>query len=173
MKGSRPQPALIVAMLALVAALAGTAVAADPVATTSAINKKKVKKIINKQAPKLSVKNADRLGDIPAAEYQSRIRWALVSPAGGTILAQSGGITLETGITGFSYLNWGEDIGSRAIQVSVAEGSAGFISGQPCGAAPGAGVCTPAFNDANHTQVKMFNSGAAPANLTYFISVTE
>jgi hypothetical protein len=44
-----PSPAILVAVLALVAALAGTAVAA-PDASTSAITKKKVKKIATKQA---------------------------------------------------------------------------------------------------------------------------
>jgi hypothetical protein len=51
LKRSRPSPALVVAVLALVAALAGTAVAADPVATTS-ISKKKTKKIAKNQAIK-------------------------------------------------------------------------------------------------------------------------
>ena len=49
---SRPNPALVVAVIALVAALGGTAVAADPVANT-AISKKKTKKIANKQAQKV------------------------------------------------------------------------------------------------------------------------
>jgi hypothetical protein len=64
-RDARPSPAIIVAALALVAALAGTAVA-GPQATSSAINKKKVKKIAKKQAvtqinelaPGLSVANA-------------------------------------------------------------------------------------------------------------------
>jgi hypothetical protein len=51
LKRSRPSPALVVGVLALVAALAGTAVAADPVATTS-VSKKKTKKIAKKQAIK-------------------------------------------------------------------------------------------------------------------------
>jgi hypothetical protein len=57
-----PSPAILVAVLALVAALAGTAVA-GPDASTSAITKKKVTKIatkqINKLAPGLSVASAD------------------------------------------------------------------------------------------------------------------
>jgi hypothetical protein len=48
---SRPSPALLVAVLALVAALAGTAVAGHD-ASTSALSKKKVKKIARKQAIK-------------------------------------------------------------------------------------------------------------------------
>jgi hypothetical protein len=47
----RPHPAVVVGVLALVAALAGTAVA-GPTANTSAVSKKKVKKIAKKQAKK-------------------------------------------------------------------------------------------------------------------------
>jgi hypothetical protein len=69
----RPSPALLVAVMALIAALAGTAVAADPVANT-AVSKKKTKKIakkvakkqIKKRAPGLSVANAQFSG-APAA----------------------------------------------------------------------------------------------------------
>ncbi len=46
---SRPSPALVVAVMALVAALAGTAVAEQ---ATTAVSKKKTKKIANKQANK-------------------------------------------------------------------------------------------------------------------------
>ena len=49
---SRPSPAIVVAALALIAALAGTAVA-GPGASSSAITKSKVKKIANKQINKL------------------------------------------------------------------------------------------------------------------------
>jgi hypothetical protein len=48
---SRPSPAFVVALVALVAAVAGTAIA-DPVASTSALSKKKVKKIAKKEAAK-------------------------------------------------------------------------------------------------------------------------
>ena len=54
----RPRPALVIAVVALIAALAGTAVA-DPGATTSKITKSKVKKIVNKLAPGLSVAHAN------------------------------------------------------------------------------------------------------------------
>jgi hypothetical protein len=68
-------------VLALVAALAGTAVA-GPQATTSAINKKKVKKIATKQATKqinelapglsvASAANANALGGKPPTAYAS------------------------------------------------------------------------------------------------------
>jgi hypothetical protein len=49
----RPWPAIVVAVVALVAAVAGTAVA-GPSATTSALTKAKVKKIAKKQVNKLA-----------------------------------------------------------------------------------------------------------------------
>lgn len=100
---SRPSPAIVVAVVALVAALAGTAVA-GPDAGTSAINKKKVKKIVTKQikklAPDLSVAsaenadqaaNASALGGQPpsAFEHAGRITRGIVSsssPVGTRIL---------------------------------------------------------------------------------------
>jgi hypothetical protein len=67
---ARPSPAIVVAVLALVAALAGTALAGTG-AGTSAINKKKVKKIakkqINKLAPGLSVAHASTAGNADQA----------------------------------------------------------------------------------------------------------
>ena len=87
---SRPSPALVIAVLALVAAIAGTAVA-GPGATTSKLTKKKVVNIadqeINKLAPGLSVAhantadtatnataannagNADRLDDLDSTSF--------------------------------------------------------------------------------------------------------
>jgi hypothetical protein len=76
-RASRPSPAIIIAVLALVAAVAGTAVAADPVATTSAkkVTKKKVKKIANKQidqrAPGLSVAQAETASNANTANSVS------------------------------------------------------------------------------------------------------
>lgn len=75
-RASRPSPAIIVAVLALVAALAGTAVA-GPDATTSALSKKKVKKIATKQAdkqideraPGLSVANSETLDGLDSTAF--------------------------------------------------------------------------------------------------------
>jgi hypothetical protein len=67
----KPSPAILVAVLALVAALAGTAVA-GPDASTSAITKKKVASIatkqINKLAPGLSVAHADTASNATNAQ---------------------------------------------------------------------------------------------------------
>jgi hypothetical protein len=49
---SRATPAIVVAALALVAAVTGTAVAGDPGASSSALTKKKVKKLVKKEVAK-------------------------------------------------------------------------------------------------------------------------
>jgi hypothetical protein len=67
---SRPSPVIVIAILALVAAVAGTAVAADPVATTS-VSKKKVKKIARKQAEKFFNANIGKASVAHAATADS------------------------------------------------------------------------------------------------------
>jgi hypothetical protein len=98
-RSSRPPPAIVVAIMALVAAVAGTAVA-DPVANT-AISKKKVKKIAKKEAKKYfnanignasvahaeTARNADELGGVPGSGYVRRSQvaagaWHEVGAAG-------------------------------------------------------------------------------------------
>lgn len=171
--------------MALVVALSGAAVA--EVATTSKLDKKEkkqTKRIANKQikkkGPKLSVKNSKKLNGLKSDAYQSRVRWALVNSAAdgnvGTILSQSGGVSVAAGIPGFSYLDWGEDIGNKALSVSIAQIGEGFATVTPCGgnSSPAGTTCVPAgTNDSNHTIVRMDTPGGAADNQTYFISVTE
>ncbi len=73
-KRRRPSPAMIVALVALVVALAGTAMAA-PTAIKSILNKKEKKQAnniaknqINALAPGLSVKHADTAGSADTAK---------------------------------------------------------------------------------------------------------
>jgi hypothetical protein len=104
LKRARPSPALIVAVVALVAALAGTAVASDPLATSSAkkVTKKKVKKIadrrINKLAPGLSVANAETAQNAETAETaNSVVDGAITAPKLGTIVSRSSSVALNDG----------------------------------------------------------------------------
>jgi hypothetical protein len=68
-----PSPAILVAMLALVAAIAGPAVAGQD-ASTSAITQKKIKQIVTKQikklAPGLSVASADTLDNLNSTDFR-------------------------------------------------------------------------------------------------------
>ena len=89
LKKARPSPAMVIAVLALIAAIAGTAIA-HPFATKS-IPAKKTKKIaknvankqITKRAGGLTVGNSNSLGGIPASAYGLKPDWVLVNAAGG------------------------------------------------------------------------------------------
>ena len=100
--GSRPSPALVVAILALVAALGGTAVA--EVATTSKLDKKekkKVKKVAKKQINKrFPIESGDIAGN--AVTTQKINDGAVTSPklADGALTASKlGNLTVRTSAT--------------------------------------------------------------------------
>jgi hypothetical protein len=120
---------MVVAVMALVAALAGTAVA-GPDASTSALNKKKAKKIakkqINKLAPGLSVANAENLDGQPASAFLSNsgVRFAKIN-ADGTVSANAKGIA-QANVTkegaGF-YCLAGLNPAPNGVQVSADTGA--------------------------------------------------
>lgn len=90
----RPSPAIIVAVVALVAALAGTAVAGSG-AETSKVTRAKVKKIANKQINKrLPWKTADIADD--AVTTPKLANGAVVAPKLGTIHTRSITINVPT-----------------------------------------------------------------------------
>jgi hypothetical protein len=92
-----PKPAMIVAVVALVAALAGTAVASDPVASTS-VTKKKTKQIAKRVASR-AVESALPIGSAEFAtidEHTEIISIPADSHAGVTASCESG----ETVISG-------------------------------------------------------------------------
>ena len=177
----RSLPAIVVAALALVAALAGTAIA-GPGAESSAINKKKVKKIASKQikkaAPGLSVDNAENLGGAPAGDYQQRVRWAVVNN-GGTIVEQSGGITVTGSALGANFLNFGEDVSKRAIVATQHYTGGGVGDGEivaaPCGGGPFPQVvCTnPDANNTDHIYVETSNSAGTAEASAFYVAVIE
>jgi hypothetical protein len=121
--------------------------------------------------------DAAKLGGQAPGAYQSRVRWALVDSGSETILAQSGGVSVvASGGVGFSYLNWGEDIGDRALQVSLAQIGEGFLTVTPCGSgeSPADTSCAPTgSNNSNHTIVRMDTAAGGAADHVYFISVTK
>jgi hypothetical protein len=83
----RPSPAMIVAIVALIAALGGTAIAGG------VLNKKKVNKIITNRAPGLSVAHAKSADSATSAgSAQSPVAWAHIA-ADGTVIASSSNIT--------------------------------------------------------------------------------
>jgi hypothetical protein len=83
----RPSPAMVVAVVALIAALGGSAVAGG------VLNKKKVNTIISNRAPGLAVAkaknadNADKLGGLGPSEYKTASNYTQGSP--GTVISNS------------------------------------------------------------------------------------
>ncbi len=72
----RPSPAMVIAIVALIAALGGTAIAGG--FTT----KKKVNKIITNRAPGLTVGSAKSADTAKAADKANNVLWAVVSDTG-------------------------------------------------------------------------------------------
>ena len=126
---SRPSPAIIVAVLALVAALAGTALAA-PGASTSAISKKKVKKIATKQinelAPSLSVAHADTAESASTAETANTANSA-------TNAQSAGNANTLDGINSTGFLRFGAPVPS-GVTITGAFGDLGSPPGDNGGA---------------------------------------
>jgi hypothetical protein len=83
----RPSPAMVVAIVALIAALGGTAIAGG------VLNKKKVNKIITNRAPGLSVASAKNADNAKSADVgQSPVAWAHIA-GNGDIIASSSNIS--------------------------------------------------------------------------------
>ncbi len=101
LKGLRPSPAMIVAVVALVAALGGTAIAGG------VLNKKKVNKIITNRAPGLDVNSAKKADDAAklsgtaAGGFQ---RFCEPGAIKGTLVIQTSAATPAafTNVTGFN-----------------------------------------------------------------------
>src|ERR1051325_8743542 len=101
-RSSRPSPALVVAVVALVAALAGTAVAADPLASNAkTVTRHQVKKIAKKVAKKQAKKAINKkfpIGGDDLATIEDRTASETISPStGGTLSKETATADCETG----------------------------------------------------------------------------
>jgi hypothetical protein len=104
----RPSPAIVVAVLALVAALAGTAIAGQG-ATTSAVTKAKVKKVANKQINKRipwktqdiadNAITAPKLGKLTVRQSAAETVPADAAPGNGLWQARSAEVSCQSGET--------------------------------------------------------------------------
>src|SRR5918994_2786159 len=122
LKHARPSPALVVAVVALVAALAGTAVAADPLATTS-VSKKKTKKIAKKQANKAVDAFAEATfpiggSELAAIEERTASETIAVS-AGGVISEETATANCGTGERVISG-GWSTELEANAATTTAA-----------------------------------------------------
>jgi hypothetical protein len=167
-------PSMVVAILALIAAISGTAVAGG------LLTKKNVNKLITKRAPGLSVGDSAKLGGAPANAYEPRPQWAFVNRFG-TVLAQSGGISVNAtnASVGQFFLDFGKSVANRPVSVVLHYGDGGGLTGDvsatPCGgsAVPGGFDCTSltGVNDANHLLVRTQSSTGSDAAFGFYVRV--
>ena len=168
-KNARPSPAMVIAVLALIAAIAGTAIA-DPFATKG-ISAKKTKKIaknvankqITKRAAGLTVGNANSLGGTPASAYGLKPDWVLVNAAGG-IVQQSGGISVTRFNFGVYFVNFPNSLVGRPLSATLQakNDNDGSIVAVPCGGGAGndnAAACV-SNNTNNGALVHTYGAGA-------------
>ncbi len=176
-KHARPSPAILVAVIALVAALGGSAVA--EVATTSLSKKEKkqtkkiAKKQVNKKLPIESKNLADGAVDGSKLTGDQRTLWAAVE-ATGNIADQSGGISVTALGAGGYVINFGEDVSGRAL-VASGVNSRVIADATLCNGAQGVGSDCSGFapNDSQHVGVNTALAAAAPAleiNLPFYVA---
>ena len=198
-----PSPAIVIACVALLLALGGVSWAATALPRNSvgtaqlknnAVTSGKVKNhsllradFKSGQVPKGPAGPAGPAGATgpqgpkgptgpagPAAT--ANLKWALVK-ADATIVAQSGGITMDSHSVGNYILDFGSAINTKLILASAAQaggdtGQRGPVSAGPCGGTPEGSICTPASaNDTSHVLVQTFNAGDLGGNRAFYVAV--
>jgi hypothetical protein len=162
LNGRRPSVAVIIASMALIFALGGTAAA---VVGLNGKQKKQVKKIAKKQIAKT-----------PSAQGPS---WAIVNATGTTILSQSGGISITGHATGQTGLRFPVNTNNAAINAQVtAFGFAGTGAGlffSKVGPCPTTTDCTTVHGTANTDVVidTFVTANSAFADAGTFVTVTK
>jgi hypothetical protein len=117
--------------------------------------------------------NADTVDGLDAADLMAR--WALVD-ADGTIVDQSGGITMTNSFDGGYYLNFGSSVEGHAILGTIkyrnaAPGNAdGTLNLSPCGAL--GTTCAPVgTNNTNHVWVLTRNGSGTQDGRPFYVTV--
>jgi hypothetical protein len=174
-RGSGPSPAIIVASLALVAALAGTAIA-GPDAIISALTRSKVKKIAQKQVNKRFPVGESDIANGAVTREKTSLRWALVG-SNGSILAQTGGISVVAHNTAGTYLDFGSSLAGRSIQATSVYRSTDpdgnvIITVSLCDSGALGADCTPTTpNDSAHVFVAHTTGGDVANAQAFYITV--
>lgn len=149
----RPAPGTVIAIVALIVALAGTA-AALPGRNT--VNSGDIKSG--------AVKRSDQARD-------QRTEWALIDLDSGTIVKQSGGISLESPGANSGFADFGHSVAGRPIH-ATAEAHDGTVDSADvflCGSAPQGIECTPFGRSNRHVFVRTDAPG--PEGARVYLSV--
>jgi hypothetical protein len=125
--------------------------------------------------------DADTLDGTDSAEFQGRIRWALVAADGSEILAQSGDISLiAEAITGVYVLEFGEDLRGRGVVATVRGGitNKGWAQAAICGGGNSGGPQTSTCNvggsvtDMPHElAIATFDPDGTSADRSFYVAV--
>jgi hypothetical protein len=162
----RPSPSLVVSCVALIVALAGTAVALPG---KKVIDKNDLKKNVvkSKNIKGEQVKRGDQARD-------QQTDWAVVA-ANDTIQAQSGGISVieHTNNSGGYHMRFPENLGQRPIAATIHGGGGvtGQISATRCGTSPPGGENCSFGNNQQHIFVKTTDSAGVGADRRFIVTV--
>lgn len=125
--------------------------------------------------------DADTLDGNDSAEFQGRIRWALVSADGSEITAQSGDISLITdAIAGVYVLDFGEDLRGRGLIATVRGGinGKGWAQAAICGGGHSGGPQTSFCNVGglvtdmpNELAVATFDPDGTSTDRSFYVAV--
>jgi hypothetical protein len=120
--GGTLNPALVLATVALVVALAGSAIAGQ--SSFAKITKSKVRniagKVVDNAAPNLSVASANRAGTADTAGIASNLFSANVAANGGMLGSIPTGATSQRTQTGFYTVDFGRPLNGCTISASLA-----------------------------------------------------
>jgi hypothetical protein len=160
----RPSPAMVVAIVALIVALGGTAIGAAFV--TKKQSKKIAKNQINKLAPGLSVASAKKADSAANAED---VLWAIVNdPAGG-----GNATVFAAGQSGTTLI---DDVGvavhfPRNVQNCAWNATKGLVPGVS-GASPAGWAQVNGTSDPNAVEVRTRDSGGTITDADFHLVVT-
>jgi hypothetical protein len=181
---------MVIAIVALIAATTGSAVAASSLITSAKIKNGTIRladissstqKSLKKgtAGPKGEKGDKGDTGTAGAAGVAGPgARWALINADHTAILAQSGGISIATTSGAGVYLDMGADVAGKAVQATRAYldsdgGSSGSVQATICGGLPYGGHCGPAgTDDTRHAWVFTQNAANnAGENHAVYVSV--
>lgn len=122
-----------------------------------------------------SAADSEKLAGVAASGYQRRSMWAVVS-ATGTIVSQSGGISLAATGSGTYYLLFPENVVGKAIvatPISSALGSPGGTTDlkvAACGTGPESATCAEGPDSNNEAFIATFAAGSQ-TDVAFYIAV--
>jgi hypothetical protein len=184
----RPSPAIVIGCVALTVALGGTGYAA--------IERLPRDSVTTVQVKNFSLLNRDfKRGEVPAGPAgppgpggpagpagaagpvgpagSANVRWALVK-ADGTVLQQSGGVTVQSHTLGNYIVDFNEQVTTRLVVVSPAHAGGdtaarGATTAGPCGATAEGSSCS-TRNDTLHVLVRTFSTSNVAADHAFYVA---